>query len=61
MKAAITRRLDKLEASADVDEAPRYVAVSSADELQALELSRPTKVYKGISPDDWDIDDESET
>ena len=59
MSANVKRRLAKLEAERiDAQAMPRYVSVSSADELQALELARPTKVYIGISPDDWSADNE---
>lgn len=53
---SVKRRLDKLEqAEAITDEAaPPFISVASLDELAALELRRPTKVYIGISPHDWD-------
>ena len=54
---AITeRRIEKLEMMMNIsDPGPAYISVADEAELEGLQLERPTKVYIGISPDDWEV------
>jgi len=57
----VESRLAKLEQAEAIsaEDVPRFVSVATREELADLGLTRPVKVYIGISPDDWNEDNVS--
>jgi len=52
--AGLEQRIDRLEQRMQgKDQGPGYVSVEDLDELAGLHLTRPVKVYIGVSPADW--------
>jgi len=58
----VNQRLDKLERDTRQDQQqPTYISVDVETwESGDLKLDRPVKVYIGISPDDWDQDEQGQ-
>ena len=56
--ALLERRIAELEKRRARADVPGWLAFATSDELEAYSGPMPGKVYLGISPDDWDTEDE---
>jgi len=61
MTRTVRSRIEALERLVgDADRRPLWVSVGCLKDLERLSLSYATKVYIGISPDDWDDDQDGD-